>query len=211
MDSTTGPWHPSYFEFSKGFRLPDDSTEAMTAIRSPEGAAEYLLTEVAGLDPASEHAKETPARFVAMLRELTTPSEIKWKTFPAKSDEMIVIRNIPFASLCNHHIVPFIGIAHIAYVPFERIAGLSKFARVVKHFAASLQIQEELTAQIANFLEQQLQPRGVGVILDAEHLCMTIRGIQSPGTRTQTGSMMGVFADHSKTAKTEFLASIGRQ
>lgn len=178
-------------------------------ITSPYGAAEYLLTEVTGLDPTSDHAKDTPRRFVEMLRELTTPGDIKWKTFPAPSDEMIVIKKIPFVSLCAHHIIPFMGHAWVGYVPDELIAGLSKFARVVQHFSRRLQVQETLTAQIADYLEDRLSPLGVAVVMEAEHMCMTIRGIQAPGVTTSTSAMRGVFADHARTAKAEFLNRIG--
>lgn len=172
-------------------------------------AAEVVLRIATGLDVNGDHGKETPSRFVAMLKELTTPPPIKWKTFPNDgTDEMITIGDIPFTSLCNHHVIPFIGIAHISYVPREHIAGLSKFARVVHHFARSLQTQEHLTRQIADYLEENLKPRGVGVVLKAEHMCMTIRGVQVPGAKTTTADMRGVFNDHERTAKMEFLASI---
>jgi GTP cyclohydrolase IA len=169
-------------------------------------AAEVLLRTSAGLDVNDLHGADTPSRFVAMLRELTTPDPIKWKTFPNDGmDEMIIVRNIPFVSLCNHHVIPFIGKADIGYVPDKLVAGLSKFARVVSHFSSALQVQERLTMQIADFLVENLQPRGVGVVMEAEHLCMTIRGVQAPGTKTYTAAMKGVFADHSRTAKMEFL------
>lgn len=157
------------------------------------------------------HIEETPKRFVSMLRELTTPPEIKWKTFPSEGDEMIVVRNIDFVSMCAHHLLPFIGKAHIGYVPHGHIAGLSKFARVVKHFAADLQVQERLTRQIAEFLVINLKtPRGVAVVIEAEHYCMSIRGIQSPGTITTTSYMKGIFEDHSRLAREEFLHLISK-
>jgi len=150
-------------------------------------AAEVLLRLAAKLDINDMHGTDTPTRFVHMLKELTEPVPIKWKAFQNDGmDEMIIVRNIPFVSLCNHHVV-------------------SKFARVVQHFAKALQVQERLTMQIANFLQENLQPRGVAVVMEAEHLCMTIRGVQSPGTRTYTAAMKGVFTDHDRTAKAEFL------
>jgi GTP cyclohydrolase I len=168
-------------------------------------AAETLLRLVCGLDVNDAHGKDTPVRFVEMLRELTTPKPIKFTTFPSEGfDEMIVTDRIPFRSLCEHHVVPFIGHAAIGYVPGDKIVGLSKFARVVHHFACGIQVQERLTKQIAEFLNDQLQPRGVAVFLEAEHLCMTIRGAQVPGAMTRTAVMKGVFADHEKTAKMEF-------
>lgn len=170
-------------------------------------AAATLLSLTAGLEVSSDHGKETPERFVNMLREMTTRPEIKWKTFPNNGmDEMIITRHIPFVSLCNHHVLPFIGHAVIGYIPDKLIAGLSKFARVVHYFSHALQVQEELTKQVADFLEQELEPLGVAVVFEAEHLCMTIRGAQAPGARTYTAAMRGRFADHTKTAKAEFLA-----
>jgi GTP cyclohydrolase IA len=171
-------------------------------------AARTLLEDVTGLE-LDEHGADTPSRFVLMLDELTTQPDIKWKAFKNNGmDEMVVIRNIPFVSLCNHHVVPFIGKCDIGYVPDQWIAGLSKFARVVKHFSHKLQIQENLTQEIATYLEEALEPRGVAVVMEAEHLCMTIRGAQAPGTRTYTAVMRGVFNDHTRTAKAEFLARL---
>lgn len=158
------------------------------------------------------HIQETPARYVSMLRELTTPCPIKWKTFPSEGDEMIVVSDIDFVSLCAHHLLPFIGKAHIGYVPNGQIAGLSKFARVVKHYAANLQVQERLTRQIAEFLANSLgEPRGVAVVVEAEHFCMSIRGVQSPGAITTTSCMKGVFEDHSRLARSEFLHLIDKR
>jgi len=190
--------------------LPGNVTfKQLTADKEAIEAATALLRSTVGLNPSDEHGKDTPARFVQMLRELTTPSDIKWKTFPNDGmDEMIVTEGIPFSSLCQHHVIPFIGVAHIGYVPDQLIAGLSKFARVVKYFAASLQVQERLTMQIAEYLDRELKPRGVAVSLRAEHLCMTIRGAQVPGAKTTTTVTKGVFADHSRTAKAEFLSQI---
>lgn len=175
--------------------------------------AEHLLREHAGLDVNTEHGADTPRRFKAMLDELTACKDctgkcIKWKVFREDVDQMIVINRIPFASVCNHHVVPFVGHAWIGYVPDGYVAGLSKFARVVHHFARRLQVQETLTDQIAYFLEKELTPKGVMVVLEAEHLCMTIRGVQTPGTTTRTVVTRGVFADHTKTAKAEFLQGI---
>lgn len=172
-------------------------------------AATHVLSEAAGLEIETPHGRDTPRRYVEMLKELTTPEEFKFTTFPShKVDEMITELDISFVSLCNHHIVPYFGVAHIAYVPDELIAGLSKFARTVRYFAASLSVQEELTDNIAQFLNDKLEPKGVGVVLEAEHLCMTIRGVKAPGTRTRTAKMMGVFGDHDRTAKSEFLSAI---
>jgi GTP cyclohydrolase I len=174
--------------------------------------AKDLLQEYTGLDD-SEHSQDTPKRFLEMLSELTSHRVglcdakcMKFKTFDNEGmDEMIVVQGITFVSVCNHHVIPFMGVAHIAYVPDKLIAGLSKFARVVDHFSRTLQVQERLTAQVADFLEEQLKPRGVAVIMQAEHLCMTVRGVHKPGAKTTTATMKGVFADHTRTAKAEFM------
>jgi GTP cyclohydrolase I len=178
-------------------------------MREMTQAAEVVLRLATNLDVNDIHGQDTPLRFVQMLQELTTPEPIKWKTFANDGmDEMVIVKDIPFTSLCNHHVVPFIGFATIGYVPGELVAGLSKFARVVRHFAKGLQVQERLTMQVCEFLEEQLKPRGVMVTMEAEHMCMTIRGVQSPGTKTYTAAVKGVFADHDKTAKVEFLNRI---
>lgn len=170
--------------------------------------AGFVLREAAGLDPDSEHGKRTPYRFVKMLQELTTPEEFEFTTFENDTDEMITVGDIPFVSLCMHHIVPFMGHAFVGYVPDKLQAGLSKLARTVKYHAASLQTQERLTNQVADSLEQKLEPKGVAVVLRGEHMCMSIRGVQTPGALTTTAAMRGVFADHARTAKAEFLTWI---
>jgi GTP cyclohydrolase I len=205
-----------------GFRSLDESmfipgpAKALTFSDVMDPAAECLIAHT-GLDMSTEHGKDTPKRFAQMLEDLTAckyssgehmETCIKWKTFESTNDEMIVVQDITFTSVCNHHVVPFMGVAHVAYVPHRRIAGLSKFARVVRHFARRLQVQEQLTTDIADYLGGHLEPAGVGVIIKAEHLCMTIRGVESPGTKTTTSAMRGVFADHARTAKAEFLSFI---
>jgi len=185
----------------------DTLTGYLSRITDTELAAE-LLRRVAGLEPNHPQHADTPRRFVSALKELTTPEEFKFTTFDTLHNEMIVQKDIPFVSLCQHHILPFHGVAHVAYVPNTKMAGLSKLARCVRYHAASLQVQEDLTAEIAHDLDEQLEPRGVGVVMEAEHMCMTIRGVQVPGTRTYTACMKGVFGDHDKTAKAEFLSRI---
>lgn len=175
--------------------------------------AESLLQIHAGLDVVSPHGKETPKRFVHMLDEVTGCKDcngdcMKWKVFKDAVDQMVVVNRIPFASVCNHHVVPFVGFAWIGYVPDGWIAGLSKFARVVHHFARRLQVQEGLTFDVAEFLDTRLKPKGVIVVTEAEHLCMTIRGVQTPGTTTRVVETRGVFSEHNKTAKHEFLMGI---
>jgi GTP cyclohydrolase I len=174
-----------------------------------EDLAAELLTKTTGWQP-DDHGAGTPERFVRMLCELTTPQEFTFTSFPSEGDEMIVMKDIPFVSVCNHHVIPFVGKAWVGYVPNGNIVGLSKLARTVQFYARRLQVQERLTEQIAQRIEQELRPLGVAVLLEAEHFCMTVRGVQTPGTTTITSKMTGVYADHSKTAKAEFLGLIGK-
>ena len=151
--------------------------------------------------------RETPRRIADAYSELLTPQPFEATTFPNDDgyDELIVARAIPFHSLCMHHLLPFHGVAHVGYLPGERIIGLSKLGRVVELFARDLQIQERLTVQIADWLERELAPRGVGVVLEAEHLCMSLRGVQKPGATTVTSAMRGLCRDDARTRQ-ELLA-----
>src|SRR3954471_8799765 len=160
-----------------------------------------------GIDTEAEGLRDTPRRVAKAYAELLTPVAFEATTFPNEEgyDELVVARDIPFHSLCEHHLIPFVGVAHVAYLPGERIVGLSKLARVVEHFARRLQVQERMTVQIADWLESQLGPRGVGVVLDAEHFCMTIRGVQKPGARTTTSALRGRVREDERT-RAEFLA-----
>jgi GTP cyclohydrolase I len=169
-----------------------------------------LLQHITGTSFTVDHMQRTPERFVRMLRELTTPDAFEFTTFDNTEglDEMIALTKIPFYTLCAHHIVPFYGYAYVAYIPQNRIAGLSKIPRTVKALAKGLKVQENLTVEIADFLEAKLEPLGVAVVLKAEHLCMAMRGVQAAGVLTTTSAMRGVFADHSRTAKAEFMAGI---
>src|SRR5215216_7527451 len=173
-------------------------------------AAADLLVAL-GADLTEDGLWETPRRMVDAYAELLTPQPFRSTTFPNEDgyDELIVVRAIPFHSLCMHHLLPFQGVAHIAYLPGKRIVGLSKLARVVDHFARDLQVQERLTAQIADWLERELLPRGVGVVLEAEHMCMSIRGAVKPGARTMTSALHGLVRDDPRTRQ-EFLALAGR-
>lgn len=153
-----------------------------------------------------EHHKRTPERFAQMLLDLTTREPFEFTTFPADLNEMIVMRQIPFVSLCAHHIIPFQGVAHVAYIPNKQMAGLSKLARTVQYWAKGLWTQEGLTERITLDLQNKLQgPLGVAVVMEAEHLCMSIRGVKAPGVKTITSKMLGVFLDPSKGAREEFL------
>jgi GTP cyclohydrolase IA len=169
-------------------------------------AARELLRAL-GADVDAEGLLETPRRMADAYTELLTPQPFRPTTFPNDDgyDELIVARAIPFHSLCMHHLLPFHGVAHIGYLPGERIIGLSKLGRVVELFARDLQIQERLTTQIARWLQRELEPKGVGVVLEAEHMCMSLRGVQKFGSRTVTSALHGLVRDDARTRQ-EFLA-----
>jgi GTP cyclohydrolase IA len=171
-----------------------------------EEAARALLAAL-GADPGDPGLADTPRRVAAAYAELLTPLPFTPTTFANEEgyDELVVARSIPFVSLCRHHLLPFRGLAHVGYLPGERIVGLSKLARVVELFARDLQTQERLTAQVAGWLQEQLAPLGAGVVVDAEHLCMTVRGVQAPGARTVTSALRGRVRDDPRT-RAEFLA-----
>jgi GTP cyclohydrolase I len=171
-----------------------------------EGAVAELLAAL-GQDPTSEELAETPRRVAAGYAELLTPAPFTLTSFPNDDgyDELVLARAIPFSSLCQHHLLPFTGVAHVGYLPAGRILGLSKLARVVELFARRLQLQERLTTQVAGWLQTQLEPKGVGVVLEAEHLCMTLRGVQAIGARTVTSALHGRLRDDPRSRQ-EFLA-----
>jgi GTP cyclohydrolase I len=186
--------------------LLTDEQPSGVDLRAAESAASDLLRAL-GADLADESLAGTPARVARMYAELLTPKPFTATTFPNDGgyDELVVARDIPFHSLCEHHLLPFIGVAHVAYLPGERIVGLSKLARGVETFSRALQVQERLTTQIADWLERELAPKGVGVVLEAEHLCMSLRGIQKPGATTVTSALHGLVRDDPRTRQ-EFLA-----
>jgi GTP cyclohydrolase I len=172
-------------------------------------AAAGLLTAL-GADLDSDHLRETPRRVAEAYAELLSPSPFNPTTFPNDEgyNELVVVRGIPFQSLCAHHLLPFHGQAHVAYLPGARIIGLSKVGRVVDLFAHELQVQERLTTQVADWLVRALDPRGVGVVVEAEHLCMSLRGVQKPGSLTVTSALRGAVKDDSRTRQ-EFLDLVG--
>jgi GTP cyclohydrolase IA len=176
-----------------------------------ERAARELLRAL-GTDVDAESLSETPRRMADAYAELLTPQPFRATTFPNEDgyDQLIVARAIPFHSLCMHHLLPFHGVAHIGYLPGERIIGLSKLGRVVELFARDLQIQERLTTQIARWLQRELEPKGVGVVLEAEHLCMSLRGVQKLGAKTVTSALHGAVRDDGRTRQ-EFLALTTRK
>ena len=164
-----------------------------------ENAVRELLGAI-GEDPKRDGLLDTPARVARMYGEICSclreePADHLEKTFQVEHDEIIVVRDISFYSICEHHLIPFFGKAHVAYLPEKdgRITGLSKLARLVDGFARRPQVQERLTGQIADAIDEKLSPRGAAVVLEAEHLCMSMRGIRKPGARTVTSSMRGIF------------------
>jgi GTP cyclohydrolase I len=176
-------------------------------LAAAEAAAHALLVAL-GTDMSGEGVAETPRRMAAAYAELLTPVRFVATTFPNEGyDELVLARDIPFHSLCMHHMLPFSGVAHVAYLPGERIVGLSKLARVVESFSRDLQVQERLTVQVASWLQATLQPRGVGVVLEAEHTCMTLRGVRKPGARTVTSALLGLLRDDART-RGEFFALV---
>ena len=171
-----------------------------------EAAVAELLAAL-GVDTDAPGLMATPGRVARMYEELLTPPPFEVTTFPNDEhyDQLIVVNEIPFCSLCEHHMLPFIGTAHVGYIPGTQLVGLSKIARVVEHYSRRPQVQERLTTQIANWLEMNLDPRGVGVVIDAEHACMAIRGVRATGARTVTSALTGIVRDDERT-RNEFLA-----
>jgi GTP cyclohydrolase I len=171
------------------------------------GQAVAELLRALGHDPSSEHVRDTPRRVAEAYAELLTPHPFQLTTFPNDEgyDELVLARSIPFHSLCQHHLLPFVGVAHVGYLPGERIVGLSKLARVVEHFARDLQVQERLTQQVADCLQTHLEPKGVGVVINAEHLCMSLRGVQARGSSTITSALHGVLREDARSRQ-EFFA-----
>jgi GTP cyclohydrolase I len=174
-----------------------------------EAAAADHLTAL-GLDFSSTHLRETPGRMARAWAEMLTPRPFHATVFDndEEYDELVLARDIPFRSICEHHMLPFVGTACVAYLPGEQILGLSKLARLVEHFACRPQTQERLTRQVALWLEEHLQPNAVGVIVRAEHSCMTLRGVQATGSSTVTSSLLGSLRTDPRSRQ-EFLALAG--
>jgi len=174
-----------------------------------ERAAADLLRAL-GIEHSSEGMRQTPARMARAYAELFTPRPFDLTTFPNDEgyDELVLARDIPVRSVCEHHLLPFVGVAHVGYLPGDRILGLSKLARVVEHFACRPQVQERLTKQIADWLADQLNPVGVGVVVRAEHSCMTLRGVQAIGSCTVTSTLLGSLREDARS-RHEFFALAG--
>jgi GTP cyclohydrolase I len=200
---------------SNGHRAPTEARGPVWPAQRPvdriaaERAAAELLVAL-GADLRTPGLRDTPRRMATAYAELLSPEPFNLTTFPNDEgyDELVVVREIPFQSLCMHHLLPFHGVAHVAYLPAERILGLSKLARVVELFSRDLQLQERLTTQIAGWLQEQLEPKGVGVVLEAEHLCMSLRGVQKLGAKTVTSALHGLVRDDARTRE-EFLSLTG--
>jgi GTP cyclohydrolase IA len=171
-------------------------------------AADFLAA--LGIELDSEALRETPARMTRAYSELFSAEPLRLTTFgnDAGYDELVLARDIPFRTVCEHHLLPFSGVAHVGYVPGDRILGLSKLARVVEHYAARPQVQERLTRQVADCLAARLHPRGTGVVLEAEHTCMTLRGVRSRGSTTVTSAFAGTLRED-VSARAEFLVLAG--
>jgi GTP cyclohydrolase IA len=168
------------------------------------------LLRALGKDPEQPHLADTPRRVADAYAELLAPPPFHLTTFPNDEgyNELVLATGIPVQSLCEHHLLPFTGIAHIGYLPGERILGLSKLARVLDLFARDLQVQERLTQQVADWLQENLNPRGVGVVIEAEHLCMSLRGVRARGARTTTSALHGLLREDARS-RHEFFALTG--
>ena len=182
-----------------------------TVTQSEAEAAVRTLIRWAGDDPDREGVLETPARVARSYRELfagydTDPREYLERTFEEVGgyDELVVLKDIRFVSFCEHHMLPVVGVAHVGYLPTDRVVGISKLARVVRGYARRLQIQEKMTSEIATAIDEVLRPQGVGVVIEAEHSCMTMRGVDAPGASLTTSALLGVVRDDARTRE-EFL------
>lgn len=186
--------------------LPEVATPGGIDVDAAERAAADLLRAL-GMDLHDPSLAATPGRIARAYAELLTPREFNLTTFPndEEYDELVLARAIPFTSICEHHLLPFTGTAAVGYLPDHRIIGLSKLARVVELFARRPQVQERMTKQIAGWLDTHLRPRGVGVVVNAEHSCMTLRGVQARGSSTVTSTLLGTLRTDARS-RAEFLA-----
>jgi GTP cyclohydrolase I len=199
---------------ARSHRPPPDGNRPRTGAIDQDRirAAVHEILLAVGEDPEREGLRETPDRVARMYAELFAglhkdPREHLKKKFTQKYDEMVVVRNIGFESLCEHHLLPFVGKAHVAYLPNGKIVGLSKLARVVEVLSRRPQVQERMAEELADLLMEELEPRGVGVILEAAHTCMTIRGIRKPDSDLVTSAMRGAFKENQST-RAELMALI---
>jgi GTP cyclohydrolase IA len=194
------------------------SHSALRVIHEPGNGVDLAAAELAaadflqalGVSLDSESLQGTPSRMARAYAELFTPRPFNLTTFPNDEgyDELVLARSIPVRSVCEHHLLPFVGVAHVGYLPGDRILGLSKLARVVEHFARRPQVQERLTKQIADLLCERLRPKGAGVVIEAEHTCMTLRGVQAAGSSTVTSTLLGTLRSDARSRQ-EFFALTG--
>ncbi|WP_030507636.1 GTP cyclohydrolase I FolE [Microbispora rosea] len=189
-------------------RIIDEPRDGVDLAAAERAAREFL--EALGVSADSESLRETPARMARAYAELFTPRPFDLTTFPNEEgyDELVLARSIPVRSVCEHHLLPFAGVAHVGYLPGDRILGLSKLARVVEHFARRPQVQERLTKQVADWLADRLRPAGVGVVIEAEHTCMTLRGVRAVGSTTVTSTLLGILREDARSRQ-EFFALTG--
>lgn len=187
-------------------RVPVIASPLIPDLAAATRAAADLLTAL-GVPTDTESTHETPARMARAYAEMLTPRDFEVTTFPNTEgyDELLVARSLPVESVCEHHMLPFTGVAHVGYVPADRILGLSKFARVVEMFAKRPQTQERLTRQITDWLQDRLAPLGIGVVIEAAHSCMSLRGVHAPGSTTVTSAVHGLLREDART-RAEFLA-----
>lgn len=199
-------------QFSKNGATPRHGSGVAGVDQERIKAAVREIIEATGDDPQREGLLDTPRRIADMYGEIFAglwqdPREFLAVTFNEAHDEMVILKDIPFYSLCEHHFMPFHGVAHVGYIPEGRVVGISKIARVVEAFAKRPQLQERLTAQIADCILDALQPDGVAVVVEAEHVCMTMRGVKKPGSRMVTSAVRGHFKERS-VSRSEFLALV---
>ncbi|MEU7473782.1 GTP cyclohydrolase I FolE [Streptomyces sp. NPDC044984] len=212
--------HPHHATVRIDLHGDQDTTPARPALRvvhepagidlvAAEAAAGQFLTAL-GIPTTSESLRGTPGRMARAYAELFSPRPFDLTTFPNDEgyDELVLARRIPVRSVCEHHLLPFTGTAHVGYLPGARILGLSKLARIVEHFACRPQVQERLTKQIADWLQSHLEPKGVGVVIEAEHACMSLRGVQATGSTTMTSTLLGLLRSDARS-RSEFLALTG--
>jgi GTP cyclohydrolase I len=182
--------------------------DGINLVAAEQAVADLLVA--LGRDLGDEHTSDTPRRVAAAYAELLSPEPFNLTTFPNEEgyDELVLGRDIPFHSLCQHHLLPFKGVAHVGYLPGDRILGLSKLARVVDLFSRDLQVQERLTKELADWFQDQLAAKGVGVVIEAEHMCMSVRGVRANGSRTVTSAVRGLLRDNARIRQ-EFFALTG--
>lgn len=189
-------------------RVVHEPANGVDLAAAEKAAADFL--HALGISTDSESLSGTPGRMAHAYAELFSPRSFDLTTFPNEEgyDELVLARAIPVRSVCEHHLLPFAGIAHVGYLPGERILGLSKLARIVEHFACRPQVQERLTKQIADWLFENLNPKGAGVVIEAEHTCMTLRGVQAVGSRTVTSTLLGRLRQDARSRQ-EFFSLTG--